>query len=140
VDPVSRREFWDILAELRDEGVTLLVTTPYMDEAAKCDRVAFMHKGRILAEADPDEIPNLSHKKFLELQCSALNQAAQIIRDINSVNTVLLLGDRIHLSGENLSLMRTAVTQRLQAKGISIASLKEVSPSIEDVFVELMGE
>ena len=140
VDPVSRREFWEILAELHNEGVTLLVTTPYMDEAAKCDRVAFMHKGRILTNTTPDEIPNLSQRQFMELRCSSSSQAAQIIHGIDSIHTVLSLGDHIHLSGENADVMRAAVTQRLQAKGISIELLEEVSPNIEDVFVELMGE
>jgi ABC-2 type transport system ATP-binding protein len=140
VDPVSRQEFWEILTELRNEGVTLLVTTPYMDEAAKCDRVAFMHKGRILAEANPEEIPNLSRQHFLELRCSSLNQAAQIIRGIDCIHTVLALGDRIHLCGKNITTMNSAVAQRLHAAGISIESLDRVTPSIEDVFVELMGE
>ena len=139
VDPVSRREFWDILGELRNEGVTLLVTTPYMDEAAKCDRVAFMHKGKILAKAAPEGIPSLSKRKYLELRCCAMSQAAHIIQDIDSIHTVLPLGDRIHIGGDSISDMKNAVTRHFNTKGISIESIKKVPPSIEDVFVELLG-
>jgi ABC-2 type transport system ATP-binding protein len=68
VDPLSRREFWEILSDLRSQGVTLLVSTPYMDEAARCDRVALMHKGRLLHEAAPSEIPGLFRGALVEVE------------------------------------------------------------------------
>jgi ABC-2 type transport system ATP-binding protein len=139
VDPVSRREFWEILASLRREGVTILVTTPYMDEAARCDRVAFIHKGRILTAAPPADIPGLYTGQLLEVQCRETVAAARVLRECGRFEGVQVFGDRIHLnaSGDVEELQRRAA-ECLSGAGIAVGLIQPVEASIEDVFVELL--
>ena len=137
VDPVSRREFWQILKELLAEGVTILVTTPYMDEAAQCDRVALIHQGKKLAEDVPGRIPHLLDKTIIELKCSEPVKYARLLKDCRGIDSVQIFGDRLHLAGADGRIMRASIEQKLQDEGVSLA-LSTVSPSIEDVFVNLM--
>jgi ABC-2 type transport system ATP-binding protein len=137
VDPVSRREFWQILKELLAEGVTILVTTPYMDEAEQCDRVALIHQGKKLAEDVPGRIPNLLDKTIIELKCSEPVKYARLLKDCAGIDSVQIFGDRLHLVGADGRIMRAYIEQKLQEEGLSL-KLNTVSPSIEDVFVNLM--
>jgi len=139
VDPVSRREFWEILASLKGEGVTILVTTPYMDEAARCDRVAFIHRGRILTVAAPQAIPGLYSQKLFEVVTPDHLAAARALRVSGAFASVQVFGDRIHLSGsgEDAALLE-AVRVCLAQAGIRADSITPVTPGIEDVFVELL--
>jgi ABC-2 type transport system ATP-binding protein len=140
VDPVSRREFWDILGDLKRQGVTLLITTPYMDEAAKCDRVALVNKGRILHTAEPEALTGLFRHTLVEMTCENNVQAARALSAGGSFVNVQSYGDRIHVSGtgtvEQLSRKAEAL---LSAKGLHVCKMKQVKPSIEDVFVELLN-
>ena len=140
VDPVSRREFWDILGELKQQGVTLLVTTPYMDEAAKCDRVALVNNGRVLHAAKPDSLAGLFRHTLIELTCENHVRAAKALSASGRFVNVQSYGDRIHISGvgkaEQVSAQAEAV---LSTSGLRICKMKQVRPSIEDVFVELLN-
>jgi ABC-2 type transport system ATP-binding protein len=139
VDPVSRQEFWEILGSLRQEGVTILVTTPYMDEAAKCDRVAFIHKGRILSVAAPAEIPRLYSSQLLEVQCRECVAAARALRDCGSFKGVQVFGDRIHASGSgDVQDLKRSAAECLSRAGIAVIAIEPIEASIEDVFVELL--
>ena len=97
VDPLSRSEFWEILRELREEGVTILVTTPYMDEASECDRVAFMHRGRRLKTGTPESIVTDFSRTVLEIVCDAFMEAAALLRESGLFHSVQQFGDRIHV-------------------------------------------
>jgi ABC-2 type transport system ATP-binding protein len=140
VDPVSRREFWDILGDLKKQGVTLLITTPYMDEAAKCDRVALVNKGRILHTAKPELLAGLFRHTLVEMTCENNVRAAKALSKSGKFVNVQSYGDRIHLSGtgtaEKLSQQAKAL---LSAEGLSACRMKRVRPSIEDVFVEMLN-
>jgi len=140
VDPVSRREFWDILKDLKSEGVTLLVTTPYMDEAARCDRVALVHKGRILHMSEPEAIPGLFRHTLLEMTCDNHVAAAKALSASGRFVSVQGYGDRIHVigAGTNEAISRQAEAV-LSAKGLRVCKIKPIRPSIEDVFVELLN-
>ncbi len=139
VDPVSRREFWDILKELLSTGVTILVTTPYMDEAAKCNRVAFIHQGKILIATEPEHIPQLYQKTLLEIKCDQNVQAAKILSSSGKFDSVQTFGDRVHLSGEqSIDVIRSLVKNLLSTENIQIHSIQKISANIEDVFVELL--
>ncbi len=139
VDPVSRREFWDILKELLATGVTILVTTPYMDEAAKCNRVAFIHQGKTLIVTEPEHIPQLYQKTLLEIKCDKNVQAAKILSSSGKFDSVQTFGDRIHLSGgQPIEEVRSLVKNLLSAENIQILSIQKISANIEDVFVELL--
>lgn len=137
VDPVSRREFWHMLYRLNKEGMTIFVSTPYMDEAELCTRVAFVHNGRIVSCASPAELRAQYPYKILELRASRKNLRpyfADMVRDINA------FGDKFHLVVDHPLQAVLAVRERLNASGIEILSLKEIPPTLEDVFVELAGE
>ncbi|MCI0515680.1 ABC transporter ATP-binding protein [candidate division KSB1 bacterium] len=139
VDPVSRREFWDILGELRASGVTILVTTPYMDEAAKCTRVAFIHQGQILLTTPPAEIARYYQKNLVEIRCDQNLRAAQILNASGEFDSVQSFGDRLHLiSAQPVSNMLERARQLLTAEKININSIQEIAASIEDVFVEIL--
>jgi ABC-2 type transport system ATP-binding protein len=139
VDPVSRREFWEILGSLKQEGVTILVTTPYMDEAARCDRVAFIHRGRLLTVAPPAEIPGLFRKSLIEVRCRENLAAARALRASGGFAGVQVFGDRIHLSAEEEpAQLQNTVAECLKAAGIAVDAIEPVTAGIEDVFVELL--
>jgi ABC-2 type transport system ATP-binding protein len=144
VDPVSRREFWDILGDLRREGVSILVTTPYMDEAAKCDRVALMHKGRILHVAEPDAVSRLFKNTLVEVECEDPGRSAKVLHESGRFRTVQAYGDRIHVSGpESPDELESRIRKTLAGRGKGagrIGSIRKIRPGIEDTFVELMGE
>jgi len=140
VDPLSRREFWDILKELRSSGVTILVTTPYMDEAAKCNRVAFIHNGKILLVTEPEKIAHQFENTVMEIVCDQNVRAAKILKAGNQFDSVHSFGDRVHLSSHQTSeQMGSIIKNLLEAENIQINSIKEISASIEDVFVELLA-
>ena len=100
VDPVSRKEFWEILKDLKNEGVTILVSTPYMDEAAKCDEISFVHKGKMLAKDKPENIPDLLDKSLLEIECQDFVTTSRKLSSSDKFDSVQVFGDRIHLLGK----------------------------------------
>ena len=140
VDPVSRREFWDILGELKQQGVTMLVTTPYMDEAAKCDRVALMDRGRVLHAAKPDSLAALFRHTLMEMTCENNVRAGRALSASGRFVQVQSYGDRIHVSGAGTAEQVSAqVRAVLSENGLEAGGFKRIRPSIEDVFVELLN-
>ncbi len=138
VDPVSRREFWDILKELKEQGVTILVTTPYMDEAERCDRIAFIHKGKIMAVERPKDIPGLYTRALYELKCENFVQAARRLEGQADIDSVQIFGDRVHVGGFDEGKIRSAVKMGMKDFGMENYTLAKITASIEDVFVDLM--
>jgi ABC-2 type transport system ATP-binding protein len=140
VDPVSRREFWEILHDLKKEGVTLLVTTPYMDEAARCDRVALMHKGRLLRADAPEAVPSLFQGTLLEIVCRQTIRAGKTLEAGGGFRHVQGYGDRLHASGDGPAeaLVRKA-KDLLSDPGFQPIRVRPVRPGIEDVFVQLVN-
>ncbi len=140
VDPVSRREFWEILTELRASGVTILLTTPYMDEAAKCDRVALIYHGKILMVSAPAQLAALLNKTVLDVVCDRPAKAAKILSRSGCFDSVHSLGDRVHLiSGQTKSECQSILLNLLEPENIRIDSINEIAASIEDVFVQLLS-
>jgi len=138
VDPVSRREFWAILKDLRDQGVTIMVSTPYMDEAARCDRVAFIHKGKILALDTPEKIPDLFPGVLYEITCNDFIRAANLLKKERDIASVQIFGDRVHVSGSDDGKIRNAIDNAMSRSGVAQINYKKIKASIEDVFVDLM--
>jgi ABC-2 type transport system ATP-binding protein len=137
VDPVSRREFWHMLYRLNKEGMTVFVSTPYMDEAELCTRVAFMHHGKIVSCASPSALRASYPYKILELHVAnktVKQHLSGLVLDANA------FGDKFHLVVTNPSEAIAAIRQRLAAAGMDMISLKEITPTLEDVFVNLAGE
>jgi ABC-2 type transport system ATP-binding protein len=137
VDPVSRREFWEILRQLRQDEVTIMVSTPYMDEASLCDRVAFMHKGRILALDQPADLTRYFPHALYEITSPDPRALVSYFQNQTTVKSVQIFGDRLHVSFERE--MDAADISSLKARApATIESFKKVPPSIEDTFLELM--
>ena len=138
VDPVSRREFWQMLYRLNKEGMTIFVSTPYMDEAELCTRVAFMDKGKIVACDTPKQLKQAYPFRLLELKAAGkqLNKllAACPVLDCNA------FGDYYHLVMTPDMAAIAAVEAALKAAGVAGYTLREIAPTLEDIFVQLAGE
>ncbi len=139
VDPVSRREFWQILYELNQQGKTVVIATPYMDEAERCTRVALMHQGRILSVGPPAEIKAQLRGVLLEVAATPRRAALAAARGMTEVRQGTVFGHSLHLLVEDA---RTAalLRERLAAAGVTVEEIREIEPSLEDVFVSLMAE
>jgi ABC-2 type transport system ATP-binding protein len=139
VDPVSRRDFWRILYQLLQEGVTIVVTTAYLDEADRCHRVGLLHQGRLVACDTPARLRTLMPGVVLELHTRRSRQAARLLRERLPDVQVDLFGDRVHLVSAAPAAAEQAARQVLQAAGIELLGLRPVEPSLEDVFIAVLG-
>lgn len=142
VDPLSRREFWDLINGLAEQGVTILVTTHYLDEAEYCNSVSLMHAGRIAAEGPPSELKRtaISHTMW-ELRCSDPAAAAGALGALPWVVDVSSFGRSVHV-GTRFSGERTpeALTEALREHGIETQSVSPLLPSLEDVFIHVIQQ
>lgn len=166
VDPVSRRDFWRILYQLLREGVTIFISTAYLDEAERCNRLALMHKGRMIACGQVEEIKRLMKGRILEIRTANARQAAQVLRRQLPGQRVALFGDRVHVvigeeaivhelhelhKGETIKEEETAketmyaagaeirqVNDMLSQAGLAVLSARVVEPSLEDVFISVV--
>jgi len=138
VDPVSRREFWHMLFKLNKEGTTIFVSTPYMDEAELCTRIAFMHNGRIVCCDSPQGLRQTYPYKVLELRTSERNIKMHLatcpILDIN------MFGEAYHLVVKDVNKAVHQIQSALGEANIAITALEEIEPTLEDVFVALASE
>ncbi|MGC9467840.1 MAG: ATP-binding cassette domain-containing protein [Anaerolineae bacterium] len=137
VDPISRRTFWKILYRLADEGATVFVTTHYMDEAERCQDLAFILSGRLIAQGSPEEIKrNEMAGRVTEVACSDPREALQQLRQMEDLAEVTLYGSRIHIVAEQeVSTLIPRIRRQLENEGLSVQSIQEVLPSLEDVFI-----
>lgn len=140
VDPVSRREFWRILKSLREQGVTIFVTTPYMDEALNCDRVAFMHRGKILACDTPEHLVKLFPLDLVEIWGENILYAVPFLKQIKEIRSIQVFGDKLHVGFPKATSVVPEIENRLSQKQFEGFHIREIQPSIEDTFIELMGE
>jgi len=136
VDPISRREFWEILHELKKQGVTILVSTPYMDEAKKCDRVAMMHRSKILVIDTPQNISNLFSHHLIEIISDELIITSKQLKQLPVVRSVQIFGDKIHVTTSELS----QAIGLIRANCPDVKSIQTIEPSIEDTFIDLMRQ
>ena len=139
VDPVSRRDFWRILYQLVRDGVTLFVSTAYLDEAERCNRLALLHEGRLLGLGTPDEVKRLMPGALLEIRTSAPRRTATLLRQHLHGASVGLFGDRVHVATRDPASAE-AETRRLVADaGFELLSIKPIEPSLEDVFISVIA-
>jgi ABC-2 type transport system ATP-binding protein len=136
VDPISRREFWDLLYDLADEGNTILVTTHYMDEAEHCQDLAFIHKGQIIARGAPEEIKvNKMQGQVLEIDCDRPDEAIKALQQMELFNEVALYGALVHVVAEHLEKHESLIRRALTEVGVIVHTMDIVAPSLEDVFI-----
>ncbi|MBU4161741.1 MAG: ABC transporter ATP-binding protein [Actinobacteria bacterium] len=141
VDPVARRQFWDLLYELAGRGVTLFVTTHYMDEAAHCNQLAFIYRGRIIAEGSPTELrTKYMDQRIFDITVSSADLALDYLVSTEGVDEAYLSGASLHAAtAAHSPLSADDLRQRLIGAGFADAVVLEVEPTIEDVFVNLVS-
>jgi len=137
VDPVSRRDFWKILSNLGKEGITIFMTTPYLDEAERCNRVALMNKGEIIAIDKPVEIKKSINKQVIEIVCKPSRTAYEVLKYKYESQ---MFGDRINLVVDDESKDFLEIEKLLHQNGITINGKRVVTPSLENVFMHLIKE
>ena len=138
VDPVARQEFWHLLIGLLREGSAVLVSTPYMDEAMRFNRVIFMNHGRALTQGAPRDLINHLNGRVLELAADPQMAARQIAADDPDVEDVHTFGEYVHLRVRSADGPLTRIPQRLTEAGITLHHLHSVVPTLEDVFIQLL--
>ena len=138
VDPISRRELWLILHEMVAEGVTVVVSTSYLDEAERCDRVVLLHEGRALALERPEVLQRSLKGSMLALRTDRPREARDALRRSGAVRSASLFGETVHARLEEEQSAAAAV-EALERAGIEVESAEEVEPSLEDLFIHLVG-
>jgi ABC-type multidrug transport system ATPase subunit len=141
IDPVARRQLWDLLFELSGHGITFFVTTHYMDEAERCSHVAYIYYGRLIADGTPNslrELPDVQPQgtKRVEITTPEVTRALRFARQLPGIRSATIFGQSIHaLLDEHFDL--NDLRQQLQKNGITVGEIRPLEPSLEDVFVEL---
>ena len=142
IDPVARRQLWDLLFELSGHGITFFVTTHYMDEAERCSHVAYIYYGKLIADGTPDslrELPDVQPHGTTRVEimtASEVTRALRLVRKIPAVRSATIFGQSIHaLAEEHVNL--DELRQQLLKEGIGVTEIRPLAPSLEDVFVEL---
>lgn len=137
VDPVSRKEFWDMLKRLNDKGITTLVSTPYMDEAALCDRIALIQDGSILKIDSPSNIINEHGKQIYNLEAEDMYKLIRDLKEYPHNDSVFAFGEFVHYTPSNDEFSPDELRKYLEEKGHKSVFIEETSPGIEDVFMDL---
>lgn len=139
VDPVSRRQFWRLINRLSDEGVTVFVTTHYLDEAEHCHRLALMHAGRIAAMGTVAELKDVfAGRGVVEVRTPVPMEAVRALDGVENVEKTSLFGTALHVWLTRGSLDTTPMAERFGARGIAVESMDFVAPSLEDVFMDVV--
>jgi drug efflux transport system ATP-binding protein len=136
VDPVSRRDLWLIVHEMVAQGVTAVVSTAYLDEAERFDRLAFLHQGRVLAIDTPDALQGGLSGDILELRVDRVREAKEAAAKLPQVRRAAIFGDRLHLTVGSAETEGPAVTAALRQAGFEPQEARPIVPSLEDVFME----
>ena len=137
VDPVTRREFWRLLADLVNEGLTLFIATPYLDEAERCTRVLLMHEGTLLADSRPQEIPDMMPGTILELTATPRATAADILSAHSGIADVSVFGTTLHVHIEGEDRSPETIRQILGTEGVQVENINVVPAGLEDAFLYL---
>jgi ABC-2 type transport system ATP-binding protein len=142
VDPVTRQDFWQLIIRLAaEDGVAVLVSTPYMDEASRCSRVGFLRLGRLLAQGTPAELRARLQGRVLEVRGRPLARARRLAEEDAAVEAAQLFGDRLHVlvrEGAAAAVI-AGLALRLSAEGGALEQARPIPPHLEDVFISLSG-
>lgn len=140
VDPISRRQFWEMIHEMAAEGVTVFVTTHYMDEAEYCNRLVLIYRGNIVASGSPRELKqNYMSGELLLVECNDVGKALELLQTAPGVDDAAIFGNALHLVVPEASGAVSGVTRYLSEHGITTTRIEPIRPSLEDVFVSLTG-
>jgi ABC-2 type transport system ATP-binding protein len=140
VDPVSRRDFWRILYQLLKKDVAILVTTAYLDEAERCSRVGLLSQGELLASGTPSEIKKLMQGEIVAVKSAEAWKITQLIRENLPCQSVNVFGDTVHVVCGNVDKVKARSQELIEQAGLSYESIRVTPPTLEDVFVSVLGE
>lgn len=138
VDPVSRKEFWEMLKKLKQEGITMLVSTPYMDEASLCDRIALINNGQMLKIDTPNNITKQFNKKLWTIQSRDMHRLLNDLRENKFIDSCFAFGDTNHVTIDNVQLTMDSLRAYLIEKKHTDIIIKEAEATIEDCFMEML--
>ena len=139
VDPVSRRDFWKILSNLQKDGVTIFMSTPYLDEAERCNRVALLNNGEVLSFDTPQNIKLSIKKMIVEVVCSPIIKAYKLLKE-KSVFEVQMFGDRLNIAFDDYDKDFVTVERLFSENGVQLIDNRIIPTSLENVFIHLIGE
>jgi ABC-2 type transport system ATP-binding protein len=141
VDPITRRQFWDVIYDMAHEGVTVFVTTHYMEEAEYCNRLALIFRGKLVALGTPSELKHKSMKgELLLVECEPLGKAVDALHSGAVVSDAAVFGNALHLVVPDAEQALPAVKDHLAKNGVTVQRIEKIRPSLEDVFVSLTTE
>ena len=141
VDPVSRREFWKLLSQFLAQGITILMSTPYLDEAERCTRIALLHEGKVLALDKPSQLRSGLTGVLFEVIVPSAREAMDKLMAQADIASAQVFGDRLHvwIDRENRDEAVGVLNAATRTAGITPSSVRPIVPSLEDVFIQLAG-
>lgn len=139
VDPLSRRDLWEILYQLAEQGVALFVTTHYMEEAERCNQIAFISQGELLTIGPPSQLKHKLSGKLFQVDCTPLLKASRIFHKLPCVLGLTAYGTKLHINVEDLQKARTILEKAAKENDITLISIEPIEASLEDVFATLAG-
>lgn len=140
VDPVSRGEFWNILSGILAQGITIVMTTPYLDEAERCHRVALMHRGKIIIEGSAEDVKSAISGKVYEIFCADATTGYRLLREKVSPVRVVLYGNRIHIWSEQGEQEIVRLARLIEENSLGPVTYTEVEPTLEDAFIAIASK
>ena len=141
VDPISRRQFWDVIHQMSADGVTVFVTTHYMEEAEYCNRLALIYRGKMVALGTPTELKQKFMKgELLLVECEPLGPAVETLQAAPHVLDAAVFGNALHLVVREAATAIPAIRSYLSSRGVTVSSIEPIRPTLEDVFVSLTSE
>jgi len=139
VDPINRRQFWELIHHLAAEGTTVFVTTHYMDEAEYCDRIALIYRGELIALDSPEKLKTtVMSEDVLEVACEHPIEALDFLQPLPEVREVAIFGNGLHLVVDEAAAAAPVIRRELQRNHVIIEHVEKIRPSMEDVFVSLI--
>ncbi len=137
VDPVSRRDFWKILSQLQKDNITIVMTTPYLDEAERCNRVAMMNKGKMIAVDSPEQMKNSINRQVIEVICSPIRSAYVLFKNEFAEN-VQMFGDRLNFVVEDVENNKIKIIDKMKHNSIDVGEIRILAPTLENIFIHLV--
>ena len=138
VDPASRRSFWEMIGELAHRGITVFVTTHFMDEAEHCDELALIYGGKIVASGSPSALKRRLTRALIEVECGDLMTAYAVLKPDPAIAGVALFGNALHVLADDEAAARVVIGDRLRARNVEVQRIERIEPSLEDAFVAII--
>ncbi len=141
VDPLSRRNFWELINDLSENGITVFITTHYLEEAEFCNKILLINAGKLIAEGNPQELKtNYLKNDILELECSNPVKAMKILESQNFIDATSIFGNNLHLNVNKNYSNKNQIEKLLISENIQVTGLDKIVPTLEDVFIHLLDK